>query len=158
MVDQAILSKGSSMVCNRSHIIRSFGLAAAMALAAILPAVPAAYADTGIHVVMNQARILKLARPADTVVVGDPAIADAVVKDARTVVLTGKGFGITNIVILDADGAAIVDDQVMVSRSVANTTRVYRRAYVQTLSCTPYCETAHKSAAETDSDAQIGGN
>jgi Flp pilus assembly secretin CpaC len=158
MVDHAILSKGSSMVCSRSYVIRSFGLAATIAVAAILPAVPAAYADNGIHVVMNQARILKLARPADTVVVGDPAIADAVVKDARTVVLTGKGFGITNIVIMDADGAAIVDEQVMVSRSVANTTRVYRRAYVQTLSCTPYCETAHKTTAEIESDAKIGGN
>ncbi|MEK1852612.1 MAG: pilus assembly protein N-terminal domain-containing protein, partial [Phyllobacterium sp.] len=73
------------MVCSRSYVIRSFGLAATIAVAAILPAVPAAYADNGIHVVMNQARILKLARPADTVVVGDPAIADAVVKDARTV-------------------------------------------------------------------------
>ena len=87
-----------------------------------------------------------------------PEIADAVVKDSRTVVLTGKGFGITNIVIMDADGAAIVDDQVMVSRSVANTTRVYRRAYVQTLSCTPYCETAQKTEAEKASDAQIGGD
>ncbi|MGH6860308.1 MAG: pilus assembly protein N-terminal domain-containing protein [Phyllobacterium sp.] len=134
------------------------GLAFAMALAAVAAGVPAAWADTGIHVVMNQARILKLARPADTVVVGDPEIADAVVKDARTVVLTGKGFGITNIVILDADGAAIVDDEIMVRRSVANTTRVYRRAQVQTLSCTPYCETAQKTAAEKESDSQIGGN
>lgn len=146
------------MGCNRNHIIRTVGLTAAMTLAAVLSVIPAAKADTGIHVVMNQARILKLARPADTVVVGDPDIADAVVKDSRTVVLTGKGFGITNIVIMDADGTAIVDDQVMVSRSVANTTRVYRRAFVQTLSCTPYCETAQKSKAERESDAQIGGN
>ncbi|MBZ9656704.1 pilus assembly protein N-terminal domain-containing protein [Phyllobacterium lublinensis] len=146
------------MVRIRGRHIRFYGLAAAMALAACLSGVATTEADTGIHVIMNQARILKLARPADTVVVGDPEIADAVVKDARTVVLTGKGFGITNIVIMDADGAAIVDDQVMVSRSVANTTRVYRRAYVQTLSCTPYCETAQKTEAEKASDAQIGGN
>ncbi len=146
------------MVRNNSHLIRSYALTAAMALAATLTWVPATFAEAGIHVIMNQARVLKLARPADTVVVGDPAIADAVVKDARTIVLTGKGFGITNIVIMDADGAAIVDDQVMVSRSVANTTRVYRRAFVQTLSCTPYCETAQKTKAETASDEQIGGN
>ncbi|PSH68352.1 hypothetical protein CU102_13720 [Phyllobacterium brassicacearum] len=146
------------MVRIKGHRIRSCGLAAAMTLTAVLSAAATAGADTGIHVIMNQAKILKLARPADTVVVGDPEIADAVVKDARTVVLTGKGFGITNIVIMDADGAAIVDDQVMVSRSVANTTRVYRRAYVQTLSCTPYCETAQKTEAEKASDAQIGGN
>nr|WP_244642584.1 pilus assembly protein N-terminal domain-containing protein [Phyllobacterium sp. 628] len=117
-----------------------------------------AHADTGIHVVMNQATVLKLARPADTVVVGDPEIADAVVKDARTVVLTGKGFGMTNIVIMDADGSAIVDDQVLVSRSVANTVRVYRRAMVQTLSCSPFCEISQKTDAEKKSDTQIGGN
>lgn len=139
----------------RTHF-RHCAMAAATILAAITGTVPAAQADTGIHVVMNQARILKLARPADTVVVGDPDIADAVVKDARTVVLTGKGFGITNIVILDADGGAIVDDQVMVSRSVANTTRVYRRSNVQTLSCTPFCETAQKTTAEKASDTEIG--
>jgi len=146
------------MVRSRIHTIRVCGLTIALAFSAIVPSFVSAHADTGIHVIMNQARVLRLARPADTVVIGDPAIADAVVKDARTVVLTGKGFGITNIVILDADGSAIVDDQVMVSRSVANTTRVYRRAYVQTLSCTPYCETAQKTTAETNSDAEIGGN
>ena len=145
------------MVHVRSQSIRSYALTTALTLAAVLSFAPATQAETGIHIVMNQARILKLARPADTVVVGDPEIADAVVKDSRTVVLTGKGFGITNIVIIDADGAAIVDDQVMVSRSVANTTRVYRRAYVQTLSCTPYCETAQKTEAEKASDSQIGG-
>ena len=146
------------MVRSRIQTIRACGFTVAAAFAAIVPAGVPAHADTGIHVIMNQARILRLARPADTVVVGDPAIADAVVKDARTVVLTGKGFGITNIVILDAEGGAIVDDQVMVSRSVANTTRVYRRAFVQTLSCTPYCETAQKTTAEKNSDEEIGGN
>jgi Flp pilus assembly secretin CpaC len=146
------------MVQTSNQHTRIYGLAIGVALAALLGPSPTARAEPGIHVVMNQARILKLARPADTVVVGDPEIADAVVKDARTVVLTGKGFGITNIVILDAEGAAIVDEQVMISRSVANTTRVYRRADVQTLSCTPYCETAQKTKAEKNSDAEIGGN
>jgi len=130
----------------------------ALVLAAALSGSVQAHADTGIHVVMNQATVLKLARPADTVVVGDPEIADAVVKDSRTVVLTGKGFGMTNIVIMDAEGGAIVDDQVLVSRSVANTVRVYRRAFVQTLSCSPFCETSQKTAAEKKSDAEIGGN
>ena len=63
---------------------------------------------------MNQAKIVKLARPADTIVVGNPAIADAAVQDASTIVLTGKGFGVTNLVILDGDGNPIVDEQVTV--------------------------------------------
>ena len=59
----------------------------ALMLAAALSGSVQAHADTGIHVVMNQATVLKLARPADTVVVGDPEIADAVVKDSNGQVL-----------------------------------------------------------------------
>ncbi|GAB5505058.1 MAG: pilus assembly protein N-terminal domain-containing protein [Rhizobiaceae bacterium] len=117
-----------------------------------------ALAAQGIEVVMNQAKIVKLARPADTIVIGNPDIADASVQDATTIVLTGRGFGVTNLVVLDADGAPIVDEQVFVSRSTANSVRVYRRASVQTLSCTPLCEGAYKSAAEQASDQEISSS
>ncbi len=60
--------------------------------------------EAAIEVVMNQAKIVKLAREADTIVIGNPEIADAAVQDATTIVLTGKGFGVTNLVVLDLDG------------------------------------------------------
>jgi Flp pilus assembly secretin CpaC len=119
-------------------------------------AAPAA-AEAGIQVQMNEAKIVKLARPADTVVIGNPAIADAAVQDASTIVLTGKGFGVTNLVALDRDGNPIVDEQVVVIRQTESSVRIYRRASVQTLSCTPYCEGAYKSDAERASDAEISG-
>lgn len=113
------------------------------------------HAETkGIEVVMNQAKIVKLSRAADTIVIGNPLIADAAVKDAKTIVITGKGFGVTNFVVLDAKGDPIVDEQVIVSRSVAETIRVYRRANVQTLSCTPFCESAYKSEAEIKAEQE----
>ncbi|MBO6717820.1 MAG: pilus assembly protein N-terminal domain-containing protein [Rhizobiaceae bacterium] len=130
--------------------------AAAIACAASLAIGAQALAESGIEVVMNQAKIVKLARPADTIVIGNPDIADASVQDAMTIVLTGKGFGVTNLVVLDSDGAPIVDEQVFVSRSSANSVRVYRRASVQTLSCTPFCEGAYKNAAEQASDMALG--
>ena len=81
------------------------------ALAAGLAAGAAASAtEAGIEVAMNQAKIIKLTRAADTVVVGEPKIADVTVKDSTTIVLTGKGFGVTNLVILDQEGAPIVDE------------------------------------------------
>lgn len=113
-------------------------------------------AEPSIEVIMNQARIVKLGRAADTVIIGNPEIADAAVQDANTIVLTGKGFGITNMVVLDRDGAPIVDEQVSVVRQTAGSVRVYRRADVQTLSCNPFCESSYKSAAEEKSDADIG--
>ena len=81
---------------------------------------------------MNQAKIVKLARPADTIVVGNPAIADASVQDASTIVLTGKGFGVTNLVVLDQDGNPIIDEQVTVVRQTASPCAIYRRAEIQT--------------------------
>ena len=91
-----------------------------------------AKAGAGIEVTMNQAKIVKLTRPADTIVVGNPAIADASVQDASTIVLTGKGFGVTNLVVLDQEGSPIVDEQVTVVRQDASSVRIYRRASVQT--------------------------
>ena len=117
-----------------------------------------ALAGSGIEVTMNQAKIVKLDRPADTIVVGNPAIADASVQDARTVVLTGRGFGVTNLVILDADGSPIVDEQITVTRDTASSVRIYRRASVQTMSCTPYCESSYKSDAERTSEAEMGSD
>ncbi len=114
-----------------------------------------AYADAGISILMNEAKIVKLARPADTIVVGNPEIADASVQDATTIVLTGKGFGVTNLVVLDMEGAPIVDEQIYVSRQDAKSVRIYRRSEVQTLSCTPYCEGSYKSEAERMSEAEM---
>lgn len=109
----------------------------------------------GIEVVMNHARIVKLGRPADTIVIGNPAIADASVQDATTIVLTGKGFGVTNLVVLDADGEPLMDEEVTVTRSSAKSVRVYRRSTMQTLSCTPYCEGAYKNDAERQSESEM---
>lgn len=126
-----------------------------MAVSLMLMATPA-MATGGIQVETNQATIIKLPQAADTVIVGNPEIADVAVQDDKTIVLTGKGFGVTNLVVLAKDGAAIVDQQVTVSRQTASTLRVYRRADVQTLSCTPLCEAAYTSSSEARSDAMMG--
>lgn len=105
-----------------------------------------------IQVLMNQAKIVRLARPADTIVIGNPMIADAAVQDASTIVLTGKGFGVTNLVVMDSAGETIVDEQIVVSRHFANSVRIYRRAEIQTLSCSPYCESSFKNDAEQQSE------
>jgi Flp pilus assembly secretin CpaC len=130
---------------------RSFAIAAAIFAAACLPA----QAGAGIEVTMNEAKIVKLARAADTIVVGNPGIADASVQDASTIVLTGKGFGVTNLVVLDGDGSPIIDEQVTVVRQDASSVRIYRRAQVQTMSCTPYCESSFKSDAEKKSEGEL---
>jgi Flp pilus assembly secretin CpaC len=101
---------------------------------------PAAAADEMLNVFMNQARVLTLDRPVSKVIIGNSDVADATVADAKTIVLTGRSFGTTNLVILDTDGNAIVDERILVSIDEGNTVRVFRQTVRSVLSCTPNCE------------------
>ncbi|MDZ7824642.1 MAG: pilus assembly protein N-terminal domain-containing protein [Ahrensia sp.] len=109
--------------------------------------------SVGIKVLLNHAKIVKLSRDASTVVIGNPEIADATVQDPSTIVLTGRGFGQTNIVILDSDGTPILDERIAVGRDAGGTMRVYRRAVIENLSCEPECEGAYLTAAEVQAIA-----
>jgi Flp pilus assembly secretin CpaC len=143
------------------RLTRSLGTIVLNVALACIPIAMTAWpagAGAGIEVTMHQARIVKLAKAADTIVIGNPLIADASVHDAHTIVLTGKGFGVTNMVVLNTDGNPIVDEQVTVVRQTAQSVRIYRRADIQTLSCTPYCEGSYKNEAELASDSQVGGS
>jgi Flp pilus assembly secretin CpaC len=146
-------TKGQSIVK-----IAGMALSVAGAITGLALFSGAALADTGIGVTMNEAKVVKLARPADTIIIGNPAIADASVQDSKTIVLTGKGFGTTNLVILDTSGNPIIDEQVTVSRADASSVRIYRRSDVQTLSCTPYCESAYKNDAEKTSEQEMNAS
>ncbi|MEH6720387.1 MAG: pilus assembly protein N-terminal domain-containing protein [Aurantimonas endophytica] len=99
-------------------------------------------ADTSniIGVAVDHARILEIDRPAATVIVGNPAIVDIEVLSSERLVLTGKNYGITNVVILDASGDTILDEQVAVQTFEASTVRVYRQANRLTYACAPKCE------------------
>lgn len=93
-----------------------------------------------LRVHMDHARVLRLERPVSKVIVGNAKVADATVADATTIVLTGRNFGTTNLVLLDADGNAIVDERILVSIDEGNTVRVFRQTERSVLSCTPNCE------------------
>ena len=93
-----------------------------------------------IRVDLDYARVIKLDRAVSRVIIGNADLADAAVSDSQTIVLTGKRFGTTNLVILDKDGNAIVDERVLVSLETKNTVREYRQDERHVLTCTPDCE------------------
>jgi Flp pilus assembly secretin CpaC len=93
-----------------------------------------------LRVFMNHARVLRLDRPVSKVIVGNANVADATVADPTTIVLTGRSFGTTNLVLLDSDGNAIADERILVSIDEGNTVRVFRQTDRAILSCTPNCE------------------
>ena len=105
------------------------------------------------RVYMDHARVLKLDRPVSKVIIGNAKIADATVADPKTIVLTGRSFGATNLVLLDIDGNAILDERILVSIDEGNTVRVYRQTQRSVLSCTPNCEQHTQQNSTEDSAA-----
>lgn len=118
--------------------IARVGFGVALALACL--ASPLRAQDDMIRVFMDHARILKLDRPVSKVIIGNSAVADVTVADSTMIVLTGKAYGTTNLVILDAAGNAIVDERILVSVDEANTLRVYKQTDRSVYSCSPSCE------------------
>jgi len=120
-------------------------LAAALATSLLAAAVVTAQAETEtaaepVVVTVDRAKVFRISRPAATVIIGNPSIADATVEDDITLVLTGRSFGVTNLIVLDHDGEPIVDETVVVRGHEANTVRIYRREERVTLACAPVCE------------------
>lgn len=89
---------------------------------------------------LDHARILKLDRAVSKVIIGNDQIADATVADTRTIVLTGRAFGTTNLVLLDSQGNAIVDEKLLVTLDEADTVRIYRQTDRDMLFCANSCE------------------
>lgn len=128
-------------------------LAALLSMAAA-PAFGASPDDGRLMVSVDHARVLKIDRAAETVIIGNPSIVDVTVHDATTLVLTGRSFGITNLVIIDRDGKAIIDQEVAVQSDEAGTVRIYRQADRTTLACLPTCE---PTVTIGDNDAAFTG-
>lgn len=100
-----------------------------------------------LRVFMNHARILKFENPVASVIVGNSDVADVTVSDPTTVVLTGKSFGSTNLVILNAAGEAVVDKRIVVTVDEENSVRVFRQTDRSVLSCAPICENQSSATA-----------
>lgn len=99
-----------------------------------------AAAEPVVNVTLDRATVVRLDRPADTVIIGNPMIADATVRDNVTLIVTGKSFGTTNLIILDKEGREVSNQLVTVAASDDNLITVYNRSNRQTYSCTPVCE------------------
>lgn len=99
----------------------------------------AAAADT-IDVVLDQAKVLQLPPNTQTIIVGNPIIADVtMLKSTNQMVLTGKGYGETNMIALDADGNAIGESLVRVT-GINHGLIVQRGTARETYSCNPRCQ------------------
>jgi Pilus formation protein N terminal region len=110
----------------------------AAALAWLMVAAPAG-AESPVVVHVDQARIIKLPERAVTVVIGNPLIADLTLQRNGLAVITGKGYGATNVVVLDKNGSVLAEHDVEVQGPADPIVMVYRGTDRETYSCTPDC-------------------
>jgi putative type II/III system pilus formation protein len=88
----------------------------------------------------DQSQLLRLPRAASEIIVGNPSIADVALQDGNLLVVTGKTFGITNIIALDVDHNVIQDQRVLVERDDRRVVNVMLGKDRRTYACTPNCE------------------
>jgi hypothetical protein len=105
-----------------------------------LAGLPAPSRAADIDVVLDQAKLIKLPDRVATIVIGNPLIADAVVQAGGQMIVTGKGYGMTNIIVLDRAGTVLMEKSIEVRGPRANVVVVYRGVDRESYSCTPVCE------------------
>jgi hypothetical protein len=111
-------------------------LLGAIVLLAIASPAPAA---EPIVVELDQARIMKLPDRAATIVIGNPLIADISLQHNGIAVITGKGYGATNIIAVDRVGTVLMEKTIEVTGPSDSIVVVYRGVNRETYSCTPEC-------------------
>lgn len=111
---------------------------AALALGMILA--PLAQAEA-FKVYVDQTVTLKLSAPANSVVIGNASVADVAVHDPLTLLVTGKSFGSTNLLVLDRDGRTIYSNMLAVANGDDNELTIIRGATggANTYSCIDKC-------------------
>lgn len=118
-----------------------------LAMIAVLGAIStAAEAAPALMAPINQSVPINLPRGTRDVLIGNPAIADVSVLDSGKAVLVGKGYGVTNLVIIDQLGRTVLNRQVVVAAPTGNVS-VIRGAKVEDYACASRCEPAGKAVA-----------
>jgi len=109
-------------------LVAGFGLSSAAA----------APADV-LKITLDQAQIAKVPTGTTTLVVGNPTIADVtMLKGGVGMVVTGKGYGQTNLVAIDAQGNILDEKQIQVTPT-RNVLVVQRGDARASYTCNPLC-------------------
>jgi hypothetical protein len=96
----------------------------------------AAPKSEGVGLALDEVRTLTFKDPISTIYVGNPAIADVTMIDARHAFVQGKSYGHTNIVALDKENAQVFNTHVSVSGGQGGgTVTLNRGAQRITLTC-----------------------
>src|SRR5436305_14707347 len=117
----------------------ALALLALAASAASAAAAGAPAPDDILRTTVDQAQVAKLPANTSTLIIGNPAIADiTTLKNNGGMIVTGKGYGRTNLIALDSDGNLIDEKQIHVEPTV-HVLVVQRGNSRESYSCDPVC-------------------
>lgn len=124
--------------------VMSFKAILALGIITVTPLMAQAGTAGGHYSVeLNKTEVVYLPANAGAVVVGNPAIADVSIHSANTIFVVGRGYGETNLVVLNSAGHKIMDADVQVVQKLpSHGVRLYNGKERETYSCAPYCQPA----------------
>lgn len=146
---------GSSWTA-RALAVAAGALMTGMALVPADAAPQAAKADS-VLVLVDHAKVVRLPEKAQTVIVGNPAIADVAIQKNGVMIVTGKSFGVTNLIALDAGGTLLAESLVRVGADSDSVLTVQRGLERESYSCTPVCQPSAQLGDASKYFGEVGG-
>ena len=105
-----------------------------------LIAATSSHAIGEMFVKIDEAHIVRLDSAVSQIILGNPSVADVSVQSSKMLVVTGKSFGFTNLIVLDKHDNEILNQRVSVRKDHTQMVTVYKGASHYSLHCTPVCE------------------
>jgi hypothetical protein len=93
-----------------------------------------------VDVAIDQAQLVRLSADAAQIIIGNPLIADVAAQAPRLLVVTGKSYGITNLIALDRDDREIYSAKLSVREAGIRQVTLYKGTARQTYHCAPECQ------------------
>ncbi len=90
-------------------------------------------------VVMDQAMVVRAPKDVRTMILGNPMIADVATQKGGLIVITGKMYGSTNLLLADAKGRVIGEAMIQVRPPTVDVVTIQLGLQKQSYSCTPQC-------------------
>jgi hypothetical protein len=120
-------------------LLRDLRLALFCGLSLLGSMAPSDARERPILVDIDYARVVKIPAGAQTLIIGNPLVADVtMLKNNQLMVITGKSFGTTNLIVLDGSGQQVGES--MITVVPANDKLVVMRGpHRESYACNPDC-------------------
>lgn len=102
-------------------------------------------------VTIDHAKVVRLPELTQTVIVGNPIIADVTVQRNGLLIVTGKSYGVTNLIALDSKGTMLAESMITVQAGGNEAVvTVQRGTDRESYACTPHCQPTLQLGDNTD--------